>query len=130
LEIQEKLLRFLVWVAELILHDQFPIKGPIQIPDEFSLAAKLPTDPHWPSIAAATAEAPYRVPVQMDFVRLNSLLTAKRPLSKSTSGLSVKILAIFKTLFEITENIIRTIYAVKTEDVILVLVQAHFGTAH
>ena len=78
LEIQEKLLRFLVRVAELILHDQFPIKGPIQIPDEFSLAAKLPCDPHWPSIAAATAEAPYRVPVQMDFVRLNSLLTAKR----------------------------------------------------
>ena len=38
----------------------------------------IPSDASWASVAAAAAEAPYRVPVQFDFPRLQRLVNARR----------------------------------------------------
>ena len=80
LEIQEKILHFLVQCAEIILGD---ILG--NNPSKSSVRSSLVThlsplvsESEWPSVAAAVGEAPYRVPVQFDFLRLQSLVNAKR----------------------------------------------------
>jgi hypothetical protein len=80
LEIQEKILSFLVQCAEIILHDVLtnnPSKPSTQtsVPRHLS---PLPSDAEWPSVAAAVSEAPYRVPNQFDFSRLQLLVNAKR----------------------------------------------------
>jgi hypothetical protein len=79
LEIQEKILRFLVECAQIIVHDLLSadvttttLSQPLPPPPT------LNTDTEWSSVAAAIAEAPYKVPVQLDFSRMRSLITAKR----------------------------------------------------
>lgn len=79
LEIQEKLLHFLVECAELILHDLLPLNAlASQQTSPSLLAFRIPSDAEWPSVTAAVAEAPYRIPVQFDFLRLQRLINAKR----------------------------------------------------
>jgi hypothetical protein len=90
LEIQETVLRFLVKCAELILHDLLPLKvAPIPVrlfspkrpmPETPSLPliTPIPSDSSWASVAAATAEAPFRVPLQFDFQHLQRLVDARR----------------------------------------------------
>lgn len=79
LEIQEKLLHFLVRCAELILHDLSPLKTSTS---SIKLSPRLPVVTNlgiqWPSVATAVAEAPYMIPIQFDFSRLQSLVNAKR----------------------------------------------------
>jgi hypothetical protein len=90
LEIQETVLRFLVKCAELILHDLLPLKAP-PIPVRLfsperpksetpssSPITPIPSDSSWASVAAATAEAPFRVPLQFDFEHLQRLVDARR----------------------------------------------------
>ena len=80
LELQEKILSFLNRCVDLILHDLIPLnrfQGSSTSPPPL-LATPVPTDMGWPSVATMSAEAPYRVPVQFDFTRLQSLVNAKR----------------------------------------------------
>jgi hypothetical protein len=91
LEIQETVLQFLVKCAELILHDLLPLKTPpipvrLFSPEEAfpdasrspPITVPIPSDSSWASVAATTAEAPYRVPVQFDFQHLQHLVDARR----------------------------------------------------
>ena len=90
MEIQETILGFLVQCAELILHDLLPLKVPPTPVSLFSPESStpespspspmtpIPSDASWASVAAAAAEAPYRVPVQFDFPRLQRLVNARR----------------------------------------------------
>ena len=90
LEIQETVLQFLVKCGELILHDLLPLKvAPIPVrlsspeppmpqPPSLSLITPIPSDSSWASVAAATAEAPFRVPLQFDFQHLQRLVEARR----------------------------------------------------
>ena len=80
LEVQEKILRFLVQCAEITLHDVLKTN-----PSSLSVQRSLPvdlspllSDAEWPSVAAAVSEAPYRVPIQFHFSRLQSLVNGKR----------------------------------------------------
>ena len=78
LELQEKLLQFLVQCAQLIVHDLLST-GLTNIPAPLSLPPPVVgTDTEWPSVAAVAAEAPYRVPSSFDFGRMKSLIEAKR----------------------------------------------------
>ena len=82
LELQEKLLSFLHRCAELILHDLIPTSttatgSSISTPPP-PLVTRVPTDIGWESVATMAAQAPYRVPIQFDFARLESLIKAKR----------------------------------------------------
>ena len=78
LEIQKKVLYFLVTCCILILSDMPPESlvsenTPIQ-PDP----GPVVTDPTaWPSLAALSMEAPYRVPASLDFERLKAVIAAK-----------------------------------------------------
>lgn len=79
LEIQEKILHFLVRCAEIILDDL--LKNNSSKPSVQSSLLHLPpllSEGEWPSVAAAVSEAPYRVPIQFDISRLQSLIHAKR----------------------------------------------------
>ena len=78
LEVQEKLLRFLVRCAEAIVHDLLPLTITMPSSQPSVPLSAIPTDVQWPSVAAAAAEAPYRVPVGFDFARLQVLINAKR----------------------------------------------------
>jgi hypothetical protein len=79
LELQEKVLSFLHQCAKRILHDLMPMTtaqcSSISPPP---LVTPVPTDVGWHSVATMSAEAPYRVPIQFDFTRLQSLVKAKR----------------------------------------------------
>ena len=80
LEVQDKLLSFLVKCTEIILQDiqlDNSIPSTSQIPPPL-LTLVLPTDTQWPSVAITASEAPYKVPVQFDFSRLMALVNAKR----------------------------------------------------
>lgn len=77
LQAQERILKFLVACARRILHDVSDMDvftGPV------SPAHKLPdvTATGFASLAVMVAEAPYRVPRQLDLDRIVSLLDAKR----------------------------------------------------
>ena len=78
MEIQERLLRFLVQCAEAIVNDLLQQKQPdinsSQLPPPIS---EVNTDTEWPSITAAIAETPYRVPLQFDLARIRVLVNAK-----------------------------------------------------
>ena len=78
LEVQEKLMLFLVKCAEAIVHDLLSLKTTMSSSQPSVLPSVIPIDVQWPSVAAAAAEAPYRVPVQFDFARLQLLVNAKR----------------------------------------------------
>ena len=78
LELQEKLLQFLVQCAQLVLHDLLST-GPTNIPAPLSLPPPVVgSDTEWPSVASVAAEAPYRVPSSFDFDRMKALIDAKR----------------------------------------------------
>ncbi|KAK2602954.1 hypothetical protein N8I77_009448 [Diaporthe amygdali] len=103
LEAQKKLLAFLVSCCKQILHDMpfetmisdaFPIKPEPQLKAE-----------NFDSLASMMAEAPYRVPAQIDFDRIEALLSAK------TSAAEDHLLALredpgyfSETLWELAEH--------------------------
>jgi hypothetical protein len=76
LEIQEKILRFLVRCAEIILPDL--LQSSKSILESLPPPASIHADDEWSSIATILAEAPYRVPEQLDFSGVRALVIAKR----------------------------------------------------
>lgn len=84
LEIQQRLMRFLVTCAELILQgldlDAFNLDGSTSLSP--SPTSSVPTAPGSvdlrPSLDTVVQEAPYRVPDQFDFARLYNFVYAKR----------------------------------------------------
>ncbi|KAI1385635.1 uncharacterized protein F4822DRAFT_445551 [Hypoxylon trugodes] len=76
LEIQERLLGFLVDCSKSILHD---IPAEILISDTFPVQANPgpPSNGGLNSLSIMAAEAPYRVPANLDLARLESLLEAR-----------------------------------------------------
>jgi hypothetical protein len=79
LEIQDRLLQFLVHCAELVLHDLLQnvnVSPSRQVSVILPLQATAETE--WPSIAVALAEVPYRVPIEFDMSRVQSLIRSKR----------------------------------------------------
>ncbi|MCJ1453083.1 hypothetical protein MMC28_003428 [Mycoblastus sanguinarius] len=81
LEIQQRIMRFLLLCVELVLHD-------LQLNDlSETIAMELPSDGiittyERPPLETAIFESPYRVPDQFDFVRLQSYVYAKRAEAK------------------------------------------------
>ena len=82
LEIQEKILDFLLQCCSKILHD---------VPSDALTDDSIPAQPEPPSLkntsgnhtlASMVAEAPYRLPAQIDFERLLSILSSKRSASE------------------------------------------------
>lgn len=76
LEIQQRILRFLVECCHAILHDidADSLISEVVKPEPPALADSS----DWPTLASISAEAPYRVPARLDFLRLKALVTAKR----------------------------------------------------
>lgn len=77
LEIQQSVLKFLVDCCHSILHDFQPdclIKDVAVKPEP----PPIGDSSKWPSLAALAAEAPYRLPAQLNFARLKALVSAKR----------------------------------------------------
>jgi len=76
LEIQEKVLHFLVQWSQLVLHDiaaadlvdAYPVKPALDPPKSTE---------EWSSIATLAKEAPYRLPAQLDINRLKAIFAAK-----------------------------------------------------
>ncbi|QSZ29250.1 hypothetical protein DSL72_003762 [Monilinia vaccinii-corymbosi] len=77
LEIQQRLLHFLVQCCEALLHD-------IDAGSLISEASIKPEPPllkensEWSTIASVAAEAPYRLPSQLNFNRLKDIVQARR----------------------------------------------------
>lgn len=83
LEIQQRLMEFLVKCCELILHDY----SPSSLTEKAALIHQEPpplsSDPTaWASLASLIAEAPYRVPSRLDLKRLKAIIAAKRSAAK------------------------------------------------
>ena len=79
LEIQQKMLQFLVTCCFLILHDLSAnslTDKSVPIQAEPPPVSKDETE--YPSLRAFAAEAPYKVPAHLDFVRLKAIVAAKR----------------------------------------------------
>ncbi|KAB8299139.1 hypothetical protein EYC80_001247 [Monilinia laxa] len=77
LEIQQRLLHFLVKCCEALLHD---IYADLLI-SEASIKPEPPPlkdNSEWSTIASVAAEAPYRLPSQLDFNRLKDIVEARR----------------------------------------------------
>ncbi|KAL0256081.1 hypothetical protein SLS55_008473 [Diplodia seriata] len=78
LEIQERVLKFLVDCCKLILHD---IQPEAMISDEFSIQPEPPSlsenETGFSSLAVVASEAPYRPPASLDLKRLESLVASK-----------------------------------------------------
>jgi hypothetical protein len=78
LEIQSRILYFLVYCCRQLLHD-LPSKSltgediPVQPEPAFLFNDEL----RYPSLPALASEAPYRVPAHLDFTRLQSLINTK-----------------------------------------------------
>ena len=70
LEIQDTLLQFLIRCAGAILHDN-------PTPQSVPTAPLSLFDTEWLSVVDRVAEAPYRVPVECDISRMQSLVNAK-----------------------------------------------------
>ena len=77
LEIQEKILHFLIECADNILHDLLPLAS-TSVPQQLPPPSSINTDTEWSSVANVFAEAPYKVPEQLDFSGLRALVIAKR----------------------------------------------------
>ena len=79
LEIQEGILRFLVQCCLVILQD-LPAESltdeSVSVQPEPPFISK--DENEWPSLASFAAEAPYRVPADLDFRRLQAIVAAKR----------------------------------------------------
>lgn len=77
LEIQERILHFLVNCCRFILHDMEIAKMDLRPTEKAKMTAStsLPT---WRTMTALTNEAPYRLPQQLDLDRLCMLVEAKR----------------------------------------------------
>lgn len=79
LEIQQRTLGFLVECCQLFLHDLSPDS---LTDDQTPIKPEPPAitgDPaEWSTLASITAEAPYRVPANLDFGRLKAVVAAKR----------------------------------------------------
>ena len=83
LEIQQKLLEFLVKCCELILHDFLPSSLTDKAASIHKEPSPLSSDPTaWASLASLVAEAPYRVPGRLDLKRLKAIIAAKRSAAK------------------------------------------------
>ena len=78
MEIQDRLLRFLVQCAETIVNDLLQQHKTNLNPPPPPISDKVVIDTEWPSIAAAIAETPYQVPLQFDLARVRLLVNAKR----------------------------------------------------
>lgn len=85
-ELQEKIYPFLVKCCELILHDLVEdgslLGGEVAIPSETSTAAAKTSEPSsvteiLPSLATISAEAPYRLPANLDLERLRAIFAAR-----------------------------------------------------
>lgn len=77
LEIQQRLFHFLLKCCEALLHDidaDLVISGASIKPEP----PPLKDDSEWSSIASVAAEAPYRLPSQIDFNRLKVIVEARR----------------------------------------------------
>ncbi|KAE8453917.1 hypothetical protein EG329_007693 [Mollisiaceae sp. DMI_Dod_QoI] len=77
LEIQQKILRFLVECCSAILHDF----NPKALMDERTIKPEPPpimSSSEWPTSASIAAEAPYRLPAMLNFNRLRALVAANR----------------------------------------------------
>ena len=77
LEIQEKILNFLLQCASIIVHDlqiTARLSVPLTLPPP---SFNVPSEINWPSVTASVATAPYRVPAQFDFPRIKALINAK-----------------------------------------------------
>ncbi|QSZ29954.1 hypothetical protein DSL72_004472 [Monilinia vaccinii-corymbosi] len=86
LELQEKIYPFLIKCCELILHDLAQSGALLDgnIPTGITLESTItpePTSPSvteiLPSLASISAEAPYRLPANIDFERLRDILAAR-----------------------------------------------------
>ena len=70
LEIQERILGFLLRCTELILHDLLPFKpasSSKQLPLPPPILSLVQGDAEWPTVSAIVAQAPYGVPIEFDF---------------------------------------------------------------
>jgi hypothetical protein len=79
LEIQQKILSFLVKCCRIILQDLDPgsLTGDqIEVKPEPPAITRDPNE--WPTLSAIAAEAPYRVPSHLDFGRIKAVVAAKR----------------------------------------------------
>ncbi|KAK2760336.1 hypothetical protein FQN54_002404 [Arachnomyces sp. PD_36] len=79
LEIQQGIWRFLIACCRNLLLD---LSEDTWIGDEIPVQPEPPAlvgdHTEWPSVAAVTAEAPYRLPAHIDFERLRAVVSAKR----------------------------------------------------
>lgn len=83
LEIQQKLLKFLVKCCELVLHDISSSALREKATPMHLEVSHLSSDPTaWASLASLLAEAPYRVPGRLDLKRLKAIIGAKRSAAK------------------------------------------------
>lgn len=83
LEIQQKLLEFLVKCCKLILHDLSPSSLTDKTASIHKEPSPLTSDPTaWASLASLVAEAPYRIPGRLDWKRLKAIFAAKRSAAK------------------------------------------------
>ena len=83
MEIQKKVLEFLVKCCHSILGDMSPegLTGK-NVPLEADPGPVLTDPTAWPSLAAMSAEAPYRVPASVDFQRLEAIIDGKASAAK------------------------------------------------
>ena len=77
LEIQQRILRFLVECCEGILHDHSPAALIRNFPANPEPPA-LSDSSEWLALASITSEAPYRLPARLDFKRIITVVDAKR----------------------------------------------------
>lgn len=75
LEIQQRIMRFLVDCCQGILHD-FPPNSLLEAPTK-SERQFFRESLEWPTLANIAAEAPYRLPASVDFIRLKNLVEGK-----------------------------------------------------
>lgn len=79
LEMQQRTYSFLVDCCRVIFRDMEPS---LLTSDDVPIMPEPPAvvgDPaEWPTMASIAAEAPYRLPANLDFVRLKAVISAKR----------------------------------------------------
>jgi hypothetical protein len=81
LEIQDRIQGFLLRCTELILHDLLPFKpasSSKQLPLPPPILSTSHGDAEWPTVSAIVTQAPYSLPIQFNFQKIKSLVSAKR----------------------------------------------------